>query len=282
MIFKNAMSFKAKMKQVAVEKGLTAQQVQQFYLMELFLEKMAQSDFSENFIIKGGYLIGSILGLQLRSTMDIDTTVKGFPLTEENVSRIMREIARVPTESNFTFTFLSVGEIREGDDYPGYRVKIQAEYERIKEVITLDVTTGDVITPAEVSFFFPKLLEEESIPMMAYPLETVFAEKLEAILTRGIATTRPRDFYDVYILRKLKFDDVDSGKLKEALQNTIRKRKSPVQIDTYGKILFDLEQSDYQHLLWSKYQKQYAFARDVAFLDTLDAIAAVMDSLFEE
>lgn len=275
MIFKNAMSFKAKIKQIASQKGITTQQVQQNYLIEVFLSKLALSQHRDKFIIKGGYLIGGIVGLDLRATMDLDTTIKGFELTPDNLLSIAKEVVSVPTEESFTLEVDGVEEIRETDDYPGYRLKMIATFERIKEPVTIDVTTGDAITPKEIDFNFNKIFSNERIELLSYPLETVLAEKLETILSRGIATTRPRDFYDVYILFKLKGDLINYTTLNQALENTKEKRKSTFELSSYATILDEIKNSEFQQDLWKKYQKQYAYAQSVDF----DELFEVMKQL---
>lgn len=157
MIFKNAMSFKSKIKQIAKEKKITTQQVQQSYLIEVFLEKLAKSLYRDNFILKGGYLIGGIVGLDQRATMDLDTTVKGFELTLEKLTNITEEIITIPTDESFTLSFDNVSEIRETDDYPGFKLKLYADFERIHELVSIDVTTGDAITPREIEFSINRL-----------------------------------------------------------------------------------------------------------------------------
>lgn len=220
MIFKNAMSFKAKIKQIAKEKGITTRQVQQNYLIEAFLTKIAKSEYQSSFIVKGGYLIGNIVGLDNRATMDLDTTIKGFELTPEKLTEIAKQLVQIPTEESFSFEFESVEEIRETDDYPGFKLKLIATFEKIKETVTIDVTTGDVITPKEINFNFQKIFSDEKIELLSYPLETILAEKIETILSRGIGTTRPRDFYDVYILSKMKKEEISFVTLLDALKNT--------------------------------------------------------------
>lgn len=279
MIFKNAMGFKAKVKQVAKDKGITAQQVQHNYLIEAFLTKLSLSTHKSNFIVKGGFLIGGMIGLELRATMDLDTTVKGFELTPENLSRVAEEIINIPTEESFTFVFQGVEEIRETDDYPGYRMKLFANFEQINEVITVDVTTGDVITPKEIDFNLKKMFSEDKIELLSYPIETVLAEKLETILSRGIGTTRPRDFYDVYILSKLKADQIDYKILKQALSNTMEKRKSTFNLIYYREVLSELKESDFQRQLWEKYQKQYSYAKETGYENVIIAMGELMDRL---
>jgi predicted nucleotidyltransferase component of viral defense system len=279
MIFKNAMSFKAKIKQIAKEKNITTQQVQQNYLIEVFLEKLAKSKYRNNFILKGGYLIGSIVGLNQRATMDLDTTIKGFELTSENLTEIVKEIIKVPTDESFSLTFDSVSEIRETDDYPGFKLKLYADFERIHELVSIDATTGDAITPREIVFSVGRLFSEEKLALLSYPLETIMAEKIETILSRGVASTRPRDYYDVYTLSKMRWEDIDFIVLKEALGNTIRKRESTVIINDYLVILEIITKSEVQQQLWAKYQRQYSYAKGIEFDVAVDAVAVVMGVL---
>ena len=280
MIFKNAMSFKAKIKQVAKDKSITTQQVQQNYLIEVFLSKLAKSDYRDNFIVKGGYLIGGIIGLDMRATMDLDTTIKGFELTPERLAKIAQGIVCIPTEESFTLKFEDIEAIREADDYPGYKLKLVADFEKIHEPITIDVTTGDAITPKEIDFNFQKIFGDESIALLSYPIETILAEKIETILSRGIATTRPRDFYDVYILSKLKLDQIDLLTLRQALENTKDRRKSVFEFSEYNVILDEISRSDFQRQLWSKYQKQYSYARETDFDGVIKTTKRVLNEIF--
>jgi predicted nucleotidyltransferase component of viral defense system len=283
MIFKNAMSFKAKIKQVAGKKGITARQVQQNYLIEVFLTKLAKSKYKENFIVKGGYLIGGIVGLDMRATIDLDTTIKGFELTPENLSNIAKEIASVHTEESFELGFEGLEEIRKTDDYPGFRLKLIATFEKIRELVIIDVTTGDIITPKEIDFNFCGVFSDEKLELLTYPIETILAEKLEAILSRGIVTTRPRDYYDVYILTKLKAEQIDLPTLKRALENTKAKRQSVFEFSDYSLILDEIKSSDFQRQLWIKYQKQYSYAKDISFDKVIEATKSLLrDTIMEE
>ncbi|MDT2660265.1 nucleotidyl transferase AbiEii/AbiGii toxin family protein [Enterococcus hulanensis] len=272
MIFKNAMSYKAKIKQLAKEKGVSAQQVQQNYLIEIFLEKIAASKYKDNFIIKGGYLIGSLIGLDLRATMNLDATIKGFELTPEKLLEIAHQIVNIPTEVSFKLSVIGVEEIRETDDYPGFKLKLAADFERIHEIITIDVTTGDAITPKEIDFRFRRLFDDQRIELWSYPVENVLAEKLETILSRGVATTRPRDFYDVFILSKMKADQIDYTILATALINTKNKRGSVFDIKQSLEILTEISLSEFQQKLWTNYQSQYHYAADISHKTVLKAV----------
>ena len=281
MIFQNAMSFKAKIKHAASTKGITTQQVMQNYLIEAFLAKLAKSNYRGNFVVKGGYLIGGIVGLEMRSTMDLDTTIVGFKLTPDNLTLIAKEILEIPTDESFVFTFDSVAEIRESSDYSGYRLKLRADFEQIHETVTIDVTVGDAITPKEAYFNFDRIFNNDKIGLLSYPIETVLAEKLETILSRGIVTTRARDYYDVYILFMLKLDQIDLRTLKLALENTKNNRQSMFELADYEKILDDIKNSDFQRQLWHKYQKQYSYAKDTSFDNVINTIEQLMFEIFK-
>jgi len=193
MITKNPMQLKAFIKNKAVEKNISAQLVMQNYMMERLLERISLSKYQHNFILKGGFLISAIVGLDSRTTMDLDTTIKGLTLTHESIRLIFMEICNIPVEDDIVFEIVSIVDIRENDDYPGIRVDLKANYFPISVPLSVDITTGDKITPREVKYKFKLLFEERAIPIMAYNLETLLAEKIETVLSRGIANTRPRD-----------------------------------------------------------------------------------------
>lgn len=275
------MSFKAKINQIAKEKGIPAQQVQQNYLIEIFLEKLVRSKYRDNFIIKGGYLIGGMIGLDLRATMDLDTTIVGIELNSENLYSIAEEIVKVQTEESFHLSVLGVENIREKDQYPGLKIKLIANFERIHEVVTIDVTTGDAITPKEIDFKFEKMFSNEEIQVWSYPIENVLAEKLETILSRGIATTRPRDFYDVFILSSVRSNKIDYVILGKALENTKEKRRSTFDLKDHDSILSEIQLSDFQQQLWIKYQNQYPYAKEVSFDSVIHSIAKLISKFYE-
>ncbi|MDR1606758.1 MAG: nucleotidyl transferase AbiEii/AbiGii toxin family protein [Streptococcaceae bacterium] len=282
MIFKNAMSFKAKIKQIAKEKHITTQQVLQNYLIEIFLEKLAKSPYKNNFILKGGYLIGGIIGLDHRATMDLDTTIRGFELTPEKLTTIAKEIIEIPTDESFILSFDSVSEIRETDDYPGFKLKLFADFEKIHELVSIDVTTGDAITPREIEFSIKRLFTDDKLALLSYPLETILAEKLETILSRGVASTRPRDYYDVYTIAKLKWNEINFTTLADALKNTMVKRGPKFQLDDYQVIIGQIKNSQVQHQLWAKYQREYNYAKDLSFGEVVDFMLKVIETIEAE
>ena len=218
MITKNPMQLKAFIKNKAAEKHISAQLVMQNYMLERLLERISLSPYKNNFILKGGFLISAIVGLDTRATMDLDTTIKGFTLTHEAIRKIFTEICAVQIADDVQFEVVGISDIRETDDYPGIRVALKANYPPISVPLTVDVTTGDMITPREVEYSFSLLFDDRTISILAYNLETVLAEKLETVLSRNIANTRPRDYYDVHILYALRGAECDKATLRRALE----------------------------------------------------------------
>lgn len=279
MITNNPMQLKAHIKKVAAEKNLPAQIVMQNYMMERLLERLSLSEYRNNFILKGGFLIAGIVGLASRSTMDIDTTIKGFDLTHDAIREIFENICRIEVKDDVTFSVCRTTSIRETDDYAGIRVSLSARYPPLQVPLTVDVTTGDRITPHEVEYSFQLLFDARSISLMAYPLESILSEKIETILSRNIANTRPRDFYDVYILYSLHEKECRLPILKTALQRTAKKRGSISVIGQYESIVANIRNNPRMHNFWSNYQKEFDYAKTVSFEDTCDMVRNIMDAL---
>lgn len=254
---KNAMQLKAIIKNISKEKSISAQLVMQNFMLERLLERISVSKYKFNLILKGGFLISAMVGLDTRATMDMDVTIKGLPVTEETVAMMFKEICSIALEDDVAFTFNRIGEIREGDEYGGYRVLLSAIYLPMEVPLKLDITTGDKITPKEVIYEFKLLLEDRSIQVLAYNLETVMAEKLETVISRGDQNTRPRDFYDIYILYKLQRNNIDHSALKAALLATAGKRNSTGIVEQYDKIVSIMQNSELMKKRWRDYQKDF-------------------------
>lgn len=276
---KNAMQLKAIMKNIAKDKNISAQLVLQNYMMERLLERVSLSEYKDKFIIKGGFLIASLVGLDTRATMDIDATVKGYPVEESTVREMFKKICDIQIEDDITFSFVNIEEIREGDKYKGYRVSITADYPPMSVPLKLDITAGDVITPREINYKYKMMLEDKYIPLLAYNVETILAEKIETIISRSDQNTRPRDYYDVYIIWKLKRDEIDFSKLNKALVATANKRGSQGLLDQYRSIMDVVKSSETMQSFWNKYQKSYTYAKDIAFKDTCETVVEIMSSL---
>ena len=277
-MFSNAMSFKAKIKNIAKEKGIPPQQVQQHYLIEEVLNLISKSSYRNSFIVKGGYLIGQMIGLDKRTTMDLDVTLKGTSLNRDNLINIFEEIVS-NTTSVFSFTVDKLEPIRQDDIYGGFSIKLNATFDTLNEVIFIDVTTGDKITPREISYSMPSLFTNQTIDVWTYNLETVLAEKLETIVSRGVASTRPRDRYDLFTLFKLRKNQIDFTILKRAVENTSEKRNSKELIQNWKNQVRGIETSDYQKNLWIRYQRQFKYAKDISFEESVQIINEIMKQI---
>lgn len=281
MITKNPMQLKAFIKKKAAEKNISAQLVMQNYMLERLLERISLSKYKYNFILKGGFLISAIVGLDTRATMDLDTTIKGFTLTHESIREIFGEICAVDIADDVKFELVDISDIREGDDYPGIRVQLKANYPPISVPLTVDVTTGDVITPREIEYTFSLLFDDRTISILAYNLETVLAEKIETVLSRGIANTRPRDFYDIHILYALRGAECNAKTLLQALERTADKRGSRKVLVIYPDIITEIRTSEQLRGFWKKYQRDFDYAKDISFDDACDTVQRIMDSITE-
>jgi predicted nucleotidyltransferase component of viral defense system len=273
------MQLKAMIKKKAAEKNISAQLVMQNYMLERLLERISLSRYSHNFILKGGYLISAIVGLDTRTTMDLDTTIKGFTLTHESIRSIFDEICSVEVADDVQFDMMNISDIREGDDYPGIRVSLKANYPPISVPLTVDVTTGDVITPREIEYGVSLLFDDRTINILAYNLETVLAEKIETVLSRGIANTRPRDYYDIFILHALHGTECNKNILAQALKRTTDKRGSSKVMKQYHEIIAEIRTSEQLQGFWKRYQRDFDYARNIPFTDTCDTIERILDGI---
>ena len=278
-MFSNANSFKAKIKNISKDKGIPAQQVQQHYLIEQVLKLISTSSYRDSFIVKGGYLIGQMIGLDKRTTMDLDVTLKGTEMSRENLIHIFEEILCSKTDG-FSFSVDKLKPIRQDDEYGGFSLKLNATFDTLKEVVFIDITTGDKITPREITYSMTSIFTNESIKIWTYNLETVLAEKLETIISRGLASTRPRDRYDLFTLYKLRKEEINLEVLKNALENTAEKRKSKETIYNWEEQVRGIEISDYQKELWIRYQRQFKYAKDISFDNSVQVIREIMQQIF--
>jgi len=276
---KNAMQLKAYVKNLAKEKHISAQIVLQNYMLERLLERISVSKYRDNFILKGGFLLAAIVGLDTRATMDMDATIKGLTVTKETISQMLVDVCKIHIDDDISFTFNEINEIRENDEYGGYRVSLSGDYPPMAVPLKIDITTGDKITPREMVYTFNLMFEERSIHVLAYTVETILAEKLETIISRGDQNTRPRDFYDVYILNTLQKKNIDTQVLKEALAATVKKRGTEHIIGNYVEILETIVNSPVMKNQWTRYQKEFEYAKDVRFEDACEAAKISMESI---
>ena len=239
-MIKTTRQLKALVRNLTKGDSLQAQIIMRNYVMERFLERISLSKYRNNFILKGGMLVSAMVGLDTRSTMDIDTTIKNMPLSVENAREMIEEIIAVPIDDGMTFSIKSVGEIMDEAEYTGVRVNLEATLETMRTPLKVDISTGDIITPREVLYTFKLMFEERTISILAYNLETVLAEKMETVIARGVANTRLRDYYDLYILQNEYTHAISMEQFKAAFLATCKKRNSIQLIAEGNKILKEL------------------------------------------
>ena len=273
---RNTMSFKAIINNMAKENNVAAQSVLQTYMLERLLERISISKYKDNFILKGGMLISAMLGIDSRTTMDMDTTIKGFPLTKDNITNIMDEICNIEIDDNVTLKINKVELIREDDDYGGYRITFEAKYNNEMPVIMkIDITTGDKITYKEIEYSFTLMLEDRKIQIWSYNVETIIAEKFEAIVKRGVLSTRIRDYYDVYMLINTQSKIIDKKTLKDAITLTAQHRGTSEIIKDWKKIVEKIANDSKMRQQWKRYQKDNFYAEEIEYDELINAISRV-------
>lgn len=273
---RNTMSFKAIINNMAKENNVAAQSVLQTYMLERLLERISISKYKDNFILKGGMLISAMLGIDSRTTMDMDTTIKGFPLTKDNITNIMDEICNIEIDDNVKLKINKVELIREDDDYGGYRITFEAKYNNEMPVIMkIDITTGDKITYKEIEYSFILMLEDRKIQIWSYNVETIIAEKFEAIVKRGVLSTRIRDYYDVYMLINTQNKIIDKKTLKDAIILTAQHRGTSEIIKDWKKIVEKIANDSKMRQQWKRYQKDNFYAEEIEYKELINAISKV-------
>ena len=259
-----AMSLKAKIRNMAKQKKIPAQVILQNYMFERLLVRLSASAYKEKFVLKGGMLVAAIVGLDNRATMDLDTTLKNLPLTPEAIRSALEQICAIPFEDDIVFEIGTISPIREDDIYGGYRVMLNAKFDTLLTPLSIDISTGDAITPHAVKYNFSEIFDgEKSYELWAYNIETVMAEKVETILRRSVFNTRPRDFYDAYILSTTQ--KFDNAVFADALCATANHRGTTQQIADIPSILRNIEESPDLKTMWDKYRKQFAYAADIEY-----------------
>ncbi|MBR2199865.1 MAG: nucleotidyl transferase AbiEii/AbiGii toxin family protein [Bacteroidales bacterium] len=273
----SSMSLKAKINNYAKQHRIAPQVVLQNYLFERFLERVSLSEYRDNLIIKGGLLISSLVGLDTRSTMDLDTTLQHIRLTTENAGNIVRRICAIDTGDDITFEVKSIEEERKNDRYGGFCVKMSALYGSITASLSIDMTTGDVITPMPIEYQYAKMFDSDtSISLCAYNVETILAEKIETILSRNVLNTRIRDYYDVYILTTTK--TIQKEVLYDALRATSIHRGTWDNIQEIGNIMETIETDSGLRELWVRYQRKFLYAKDITFESLIAALKKLLIS----
>ena len=270
-----AMSLKAKIRNIAKQKNIPAQVILQNYMFERLLVRLSVSEYKEKFVLKGGMLVAAIVGLDNRATMDLDTTLKNLPLTPEAIRKALANVCGIAFDDGVMFEIGTISPIREDDIYGGYRVMLNAKLDTLLTPLSVDVSTGDAITPHAVQYIFSEIFDDEkSYELWAYNIETVMAEKVETILRRGVFNTRPRDFYDAYILTTTQ--KFDKAVFADALKATANHRGTTQQIADVPSILHNIEESPELKTMWDKYRKQFSYAKDITYEQIMDSIKILL------
>ena len=268
---------KGRIKSVAKQNNADARTLMRIYMMERFLERLTQSEYRDNFIIKGGILVTAMIGVAHRSTMDIDTSMKNLNLSAEDALRVVNQVKDIDLDDGVSFEVKDVSNIMDEMEYPGIRVTMNANVGRLITPLKIDISTGDVITPRAIEFNYDLLLEDRSIKLWSYNLETILAEKLQTVLARGILNTRMRDFYDIRMLVDTYEDKVNKAVLKDAFAATCKKRGTDNLQEQAEEIIKIIEADEQIQVLWRAYQKKYSYAADIDYASVIRGVRKLMD-----
>lgn len=268
---------KGRIKSVAKQNNADARTLMRIYMMERFLERLARSEYRDNFIIKGGILVTAMIGVAHRSTMDIDTSMKNLNLSAEDALRVVNQVKDIDLDDGVSFEVKDVSNIMDEMEYPGIRVTMNANVGRLITPLKIDISTGDVITPRAIEFNYDLLLEDRSISLWSYNLETILAEKLQTVLARGILNTRMRDFYDIRMLLDTYEDKVNKAVLKDAFAATCKKRGTDHLQEQAEEIIKIIEADEQLRVLWRAYQKKYSYAAEIDYASVISGVRKLMD-----
>lgn len=274
-MIKTARQLKDLIRNLSREKSADAQLLMRNYMMERFLERISLSEYRDKFILKGGMLVAAMVGLDARSTMDLDATVKGANVNVEDIENLISAIVSVPIDDGVKFQLKSISEIMDEAEYPGIRVSMTTTFDGVVTPLKIDISTGDAITPREVRYSFKLMLEDRSIDIWAYNLETVLAEKLETIITRTTTNTRMRDFYDLHILSQLHGQSIIPADLRAALIATARKRGTEKYLADAPAAFDEVEADPNMEKLWRAYQKKFSYAADLSWHTVMESIRSL-------
>lgn len=274
-MIKNKDSLKVKVSNLALSTNIPNKYLIQSFMFEALLKRISVSKYKDKFIIKGGLLLSSIFGVNLRSTMDLDTTIKGLPLDRTTITKVVNEIISIDLKDNIKLEIENIKDIREEELYSGFNINLKAEFDGLRTNLMIDITTGDVITYKEVQFEYKTLFDNEIVNIMTYNYETIIAEKFEVIISRNIDNTRMKDYYDLYMFVNLKWNDIDKTILRKAIFNTSEKRETLNYIENADKYIELINEDSKLKSLWKNYQNNYAYAKDISFENTIAAIKVI-------
>jgi len=274
-----ARQLKDLIRNLSKKKSADAQILMRNYMMERFLERISLSEYKNQFILKGGMLVAAMVGLDARATMDLDATIKGTNVSVEDVEMIISQIISIPLDDGVSFRVKRISEIMEEADYPGVRVNMETKFDGVITPLKIDISTGDIITPREIKYNFNLMLENRTIEVWAYNLETVLAEKLETVISRNVTNTRMRDFYDIYILQKLYGEQLSKDVLRDALVATAKKRETLEQIETedIDEVFDEIQSSSVMENLWKAYQRNYSYSADIPWHTIMKSIRTLYE-----
>ena len=278
-MIKSRMQLNALIRNKAAGDGDKAQILLRIYMMERLLERISVSRYRDNLILKGGMLVSSLVGVDMRTTMDIDTTIRALPLTQEKAKAFLEKIMAIDLEDNVSFRITKIEDIMEGHEYEGFRFHIEGVLEKLRQTIKIDISTGDAIIPAAVKYELPLILENRKIGLWAYNMETLLAEKLETVMTRAEANTRMRDFYDIYILTRQEVIEINPTHLKEAFAATCRKRGSEAAIPSFDEVLESIEASPEMLDVWENYRKNNPYVEDLTWGEAVHSVKLLKDQI---
>ena len=274
-----ARQLKDLIRNLSKKKSADAQILMRNYMMERFLERISLSEYKNQFILKGGMLVAAMVGLDARATMDLDATIKGTNVSVEDVEMIISQIRSIPLDDGVSFRIKRISEIMEEADYPGVRVSMETKFDGVITPLKIDISTGDIITPREIKYNFNLMLENRTIEVWAYNLETVLAEKMETVISRNVTNTRMRDFYDIYILQKLYGEQLSKDVLWDALVATAKKRETLEQIETedIDEVFDEIQSSSVMENLWKAYQRNYSYSADIPWHTIMKSIRTLYE-----
>ena len=278
----NSDKLNALIKNRAKESNDVSLHLHQMFFFEHVLMRLEKSKYKNNIILKGGVLLSSIIGSDMRTTKDIDATLKSIPLNEESIRNIFEEILSIDINDDFIFKIENIKDIRLEDEYGGYRINVYGEFDKLKTHFFIEVTTGDIITPREIKYKYNSIFEDKTIDIMAYTIETIIAEKFESIISKNITTTRAKDFYDMYVIVNSHIDKVDKNILIKAIKRTFKHRNTNFNIEYLNDMFVIIKNSIVLKELFDNYSTKFTYAKNVRFEDTIDAIKQIIDILESE
>lgn len=270
---------KGRIKNIARKNNADPRTLMRIYMMERFLERVALSKYKDNFIIKGGMLVTAMVGVAHRSTMDIDTNIKNHELSADEAVRIIEEIKNIDLDDGVSFEIKEVSNIMDEMEYPGIRIAMNVLMGKLITPMKIDISTGDVITPRAIEYQYKLLLDERSIRLWSYNLETILAEKLQTVLARGLLNTRMRDFYDIYTLLKIYGHTIDSSVLHNAFNATCKKRGTEELWNEAPKLIETIKNDGHLQSLWLTYTKKYIYAADISYENIMKATSELWNRL---